>query len=108
MPVSEVAGGRSHPGHRFYTMADTPQKNNDQNKKVDLPKEGDPLFTLHHAQAEAALSDKNIDVDSSTNQYMTEEQQENVDEAMAPRDSQGFTRGQEEPGVIGSNAGGHK
>ncbi|OGX88324.1 hypothetical protein [Hymenobacter glacialis] len=91
-------------------MADTSKKDN-QNKepnKIEVPKEGDPLFTLHHAQAEAAVAAKNGDDASSvTNEYMTEEQQKNVDDAIAPRDSQGFIRGVHEPGIIGSNAGDH-
>jgi len=88
-------------------MADTPQKNNDQNK-VDVPKEGDPLFNLHHAQAEADLAEKNGGLGPTTNEYMTEDEQDNVDGSIAPRDSQGFIRGQEDSDVIGSNAGGHK
>ena len=88
-------------------MADTTQKQDDQNKKVAVPQEGDPLFTLHHAQAEAAVADKNGDASAVTNEYMSEDQQENVDEATVPRDSQGFVRGQDDSDVIGSNAGDH-
>ncbi|SDY67694.1 hypothetical protein [Hymenobacter psychrophilus] len=91
-------------------MSDTPNKDKQNNEpnKIAVPKEGDPLFTLHHAQAEAAVAAKNNDDTSSvTNEYMTEEQQQNVDEAMVPRDSQGFIRGVNEPGIIGSNAGDH-
>ncbi|MBT9394917.1 hypothetical protein KLP40_17255 [Hymenobacter sp. NST-14] len=97
-------------------MSDTPKKDNQQSttptneapNKIDVPQEGDPLFTLHHAQAEAAVAAENQDASAVTNTYMTEEQQQNVDEAMLPRDSQGFVRGMSEPGVIGSNAGDHK
>ncbi|MFD2787400.1 hypothetical protein ACFSX6_18190 [Hymenobacter rubripertinctus] len=96
-------------------MTDTSKKDQQQQDKqaneptkIAVPKEGDPLFTLHHAQAEAAVAAKNEDASSVTNEYMTEEQQQNVDEAMVPRDSQGFIRGVNEPGIIGSNAGDHK
>jgi len=91
-------------------MADTSKKNNQDNdqNKVEMPKEGDPLFTLHHAQAEAALAAKGEDVSAATNEYMTEEEQENVEKGMTPRDSQGFVRGQDDSDRIGSNAGGHK
>lgn len=91
-------------------MSNTSKKENQNNEanKIDVPKEGDPLFTLHHAQAEAAVAAENgNDLSSVTNEYMTEEQQRNVDEAMVPRDSQGFIRGVNEPGIIGSNAGDH-
>ena len=88
---------------------DNQKKDNQTNEpnKIAVPKEGDPLFTLHHAQAEAEVAAKNDDASSVTNEYMTEEQQQNVDEAMVPRDSQGFIRGVNEPGIIGSNAGDH-
>lgn len=83
-----------------------------KNKKADTAKTenqtGDPLFTLHHAQAEAELAKHNGGLGPTTNVYVTNDEEENIDEAIAPIDSQGFTRGEEEPGVIGSNAGDHK
>ncbi|MBC6610734.1 MULTISPECIES: hypothetical protein [Hymenobacter] len=87
-------------------MANDPKKNNQA--KTDLPKEGDPLFNLHHAQAEAELAKKNGGLGPTTNEYMTEDEQDNVDASIAPRDSQGFVRGQDDSDVIGSNAGDHK
>jgi hypothetical protein len=87
-------------------MANSPKKS-DVDKKEEI-KTGDPLFTLHHAQAEAELAKKNGGLGPTTNVYVTDQEEENIDESIAPRDSQGFTRGEEEPGVIGSNAGGHK
>jgi hypothetical protein len=91
-------------------MADS-SKNN-KNKKADTTnaeiKVGDPLFNLHHAQAEAELAKHNGGLGPTTNVYVTNEEEENIDEAIAPIDSQGFTRGEDEPNVIGSNAGDHK
>ncbi|OGX88780.1 hypothetical protein BEN47_08535 [Hymenobacter lapidarius] len=82
-------------------------KKSDADKKEEI-KTGDPLFTLHHAQAEAELAKNNGGLGPTTNVYVTDQEEENIDASIAPRDSQGFTRGEEEPGVIGSNAGGHK
>ena len=88
-------------------MATTPQKKNSENKAPE-PQPGDPLFTLHHAQAEAALAEKNGGLGPTTNVYVTNEEEENIDEATAPRDSQGFRRGESDSDLIGSNAGDHK
>ena len=86
-------------------MANSPKKSDADKEEI---KTGDPLFTLHHAQAEAELAKHNGGLGPTTNVYVTNQEEENIDEAIAPRDSQGFTRGEDEPGVIGSNAGGHK
>ena len=83
-----------------------------KNKKADTAnaeiKAGDPLFTLHHAQAETELAKNNGGLGPTTNVYVTNDEEENIDGSIAPIDSQGFTRGEEESGVIGSNAGDHK
>ena len=87
----------------------TSSKQPADNKNIPpIPTEGDPLLTLHFAQAEAALAEKNGGLGPTTNVYVTNEEEANIDEAMVPRDSQGFVRGEDNPDVIGSNAGGHK
>lgn len=86
-------------------MAKSPKKSDAD--KSDI-KTGDPLFNLHHAQAEAELAKHNGGLGPTTNVYITSDEEENIDASIAPRDSQGFTRGAEEPGVIGSNAGDHR
>ena len=89
-------------------MADSTPKKKPATDSPEI-KAGDPLFTLHHAQAEAELAKHNGGLGPTTNVYVTsEEEEENIDESIAPIDSQGFTRGAEEPGIIGSNAGDHK
>lgn len=87
-------------------MATTPQKKNSENKAPE-PQPGDPLFTLHHAQAEAALAEKNGGLGPTTNVYVTNEEEENIDEATAPRDSQGQRRGENDDLVKGDSAGAH-
>ena len=86
-------------------MAKSPKKSDGDKSEI---KTGDPLFNLHHAQAEAELAKHNGGLGPTTNVYVTNDEEESIDESIAPRDSQGFTRGEEEPGVIGSNAGDHK
>ncbi|MET4074931.1 hypothetical protein [Hymenobacter sp. UYCo722] len=71
------------------------------------PTVGDPLFTLHHAQAEAELAKTTGGLGPTTNEYVSSDEEANIDEAMAPRDSQGFVRGENDPDIIGSNAGDH-
>ncbi|OGX91331.1 hypothetical protein [Hymenobacter coccineus] len=80
----------------------------DNKNTPPVPVEGDPLFTLHFAQAEAALKEKNGGLGPTSNQYVSDAEEANIDEAMVPRDSQGFVRGEEDPDAVGSNAGGHK
>ncbi|GAA4346686.1 hypothetical protein GCM10023185_01200 [Hymenobacter saemangeumensis] len=70
--------------------------------------EHDPLFNLKHAQAEAELAKNTGGLGPTTNVYITTDEEASIDEASVPRDSQGFIRGVQEPGVIGSNAGDHK
>ena len=82
-------------------MADTP-------KKKDATPTGDPLLNLHFAQAEAALAAQNGGLGPTTNEYVSSDEEENIDQATLPRDSQGFVRGQADSGIDGSHAGGHK
>lgn len=76
---------------------------NQSKKKTEEPQPGDPLFNLKHAQAEAAMEQTTDDFGPVTNQYTSDEEQEEIRDA-GPRDSQGFRRGEDEPPVIGSNA----
>ena len=86
-------------------MAKSPKKSDADKSEI---KTGDPLFNLHHAQAEAELAKHNGGLGPTTNVYITSDEEESIDASIAPRDSQGFTRGEEEPGIIGSKAGDHK
>ncbi|NVO85544.1 hypothetical protein [Hymenobacter terrestris] len=87
------------------TMANQPNKQ-PENKQTDKSlKEGDPLFNLKHAEAESALAEKNDGLGPTTNVYMTEAEESNIDNG--PRDSQGTRRGEQNPGREGSNAGTH-
>lgn len=81
-------------------MANKPQT------KPATPKEGDPLFNLKHAEAEADLAKKNGGLGPTTNVYMTEDEESNIDDG--PRDSQGTRRGEQNPAREGSNAGTHQ
>ncbi|TPG67416.1 hypothetical protein [Hymenobacter nivis] len=88
-------------------MSTSSKKPTDNENTPPVPVEGDPLFTLHFAQAEAALKEKNGGLGPTSNQYVSNDEEENIDEALTPRDSQGFVRGEEDPDRTGSNAGGH-
>ncbi|MGY2131659.1 hypothetical protein ACW9KT_05500 [Hymenobacter sp. HD11105] len=81
-------------------MANQPKKKNED------PQPGDPLFNLKHAQAEAELAQKNGGLGPLTNEYITTDEDEALDEG--PRDNQGFRRGENEPPILGSSAGNHK
>ena len=72
------------------------------------PAIGDPLFNLHHAEAEAELAKTTGGLGPTTNEYVSSEEEADIDAATAPRDSQGFVRGQNGPNVAGSSAGDHK
>ena len=87
------------------SMATNSKKPTEQPDKITA---GDPLLTLHYAQAEAELAKTTGGLGPTTNVYVTDEEEENIDAAIAPRDSQGFVRGKSEPGIIGSSAGDHK
>ena len=85
-------------------MAANSKKNAD---KTSTPQAGDPLFNLHHAQAEAELARTTGGLGPTTNEYVSTEEEAAIDSATAPRDSQGFMRGENATGVFGSSAGDH-
>jgi hypothetical protein len=85
-------------------MATNPKKPAD---KSTTPPVGDPLFNLHHAQAEAELAKNTGGLGPTTNVYVSSEEEEDIDAATAPRDSQGFQRGENQSDTIGSSAGDH-
>lgn len=66
---------------------------------------GDPLFNLKHAEAEADLSQRTGGLGPETNEYMTTDEDDELDEG--PRDSQGQRRGETDPTDEGSTAGRH-
>lgn len=74
----------------------------------NAPIAGDPLFNLHHAEAEAELAKTTGGLGPTTNEYISSDEEASIDEAIAPRDSQGFVRGENATNVIGSHAGDHK
>ena len=63
----------------------------------------DPLFTLKHAEAEAALGP--IASPQPTDEYATDADTDDLDEG--PRDSQGQRCGETDPTDQGSHAGKH-
>jgi hypothetical protein len=67
--------------------------------------EGDPLFNLKHAQAEAELTQNTGGLGPETNVYMSSDEDSEIDEG--PRDSQGQRRGEPGSGDEGSTAGRH-
>lgn len=72
------------------------------------PIAGDPLFNLHHAEAEAELAKTTGGLGPTTNEYVSTDEEADIDEAIAPRDSQGFVRGENSSNEVGSSAGDHK
>ena len=72
------------------------------------PASGDPLFNLHHAEAEAELARTTGGLGPTTNEYVSSDEDADIDAATAPRDSQGFVRGENDADVTGSSAGDHK
>lgn len=86
-------------------MAKAPKKTAISKPQIQI---GDPLFNLHHAQAEAELTKHTGGRGPTTNVYVTSDEEATIDEATAPRDSQGFIRGGEEPGILGGSASDHK
>ena len=72
------------------------------------PVAGDPLFNLHHAEAEAELAKTTGGLGPTTNEYVSTDEEADIDEAIAPRDSQGFVRGENSANAPGSSAGDHK
>ncbi|HEX8660083.1 MAG TPA: hypothetical protein VF690_21240 [Hymenobacter sp.] len=85
-----------------FTMA---QPNSKPNQNAD-ENEHDPLFNLKHAQAEAELEQHTNGLGPITNEYITSDEDDEIDEG--PRDSQGFRRGENNTDVDGTSAGDHK
>ena len=83
-------------------MTTNPKKPTDKTSAV-----GDPLFNLHHAEAEAELAKTTGGLGPTTNEYTTSDEEADTDAAIAPRDSQGFVRGENPANESGSNAGDH-
>jgi hypothetical protein len=82
-------------------MAQSPRKTNNH----AAPPQGDPLFNLKHAQAEAELVQNTQGMGPITNQYVSTDEDTELDEG--PRDSQGLRRGEPTPTDAGSTAGRH-
>ncbi|WP_210519602.1 hypothetical protein [Hymenobacter terricola] len=76
-----------------------------KSKQNPSPDEHDPLFNLKHAQAEADLAQHNQGLGPVTNEYVTTDEEAEIDEG--PRDSQGQRRGETDPTDEGSTAGRH-
>ena len=72
------------------------------------PAIGDPLFNLHHAEAEAELAKTTGGLGPTTNEDLSSDEEAAIDDATAPRDSQGSVRGASNTNATGSNAGDHK
>jgi hypothetical protein len=80
------------------------QSNSKSNQKA-ADNEHDPLFNLKHAQAEADLAAKTNGLGPVTNEYVTTDEDDEIDEG--PRDSQGQRRGEPDNLDEGSTAGRH-
>jgi hypothetical protein len=78
---------------------------NSKSKQNDAAEEHDPLFNLKHAQAEAELSQQTNGLGPVTNEYVTTDEDSEIDEG--PRDSQGQRRGETDSTDEGSTAGSH-
>ena len=83
-----------------------------KDSKTETPQPGDPLFNLHHAEAEAALAAKNpvalTQLGLAANADATAAPDDDDDDATAtpgPLDSQGQRRGQPTDPAVGSTAG---
>ncbi|WP_201983110.1 hypothetical protein [Hymenobacter rubidus] len=78
---------------------------NSKSKQNATPEEHDPLFNLKHAQAEADLAQTTNGLGPVTNEYVTTDEDDEIDEG--PRDSQGQRRGETGTPDEGSTAGRH-
>ncbi|MBG8552602.1 hypothetical protein [Hymenobacter guriensis] len=76
-----------------------------QPNKSAAPEAGDPLFNLKHAQAESELAQKTGGLGPVTNEYVSTDEDEALDEG--PRDKQGHRRGESGSEDTGSTAGRH-
>lgn len=74
-------------------------------KKPAANEAGDPLFNLKHAQAESELAQHTGGLGPVTNEYITTDEDEALDEG--PRDKQGHRRGESGTDDAGSTAGRH-
>lgn len=91
------------PAAAFLFMATNSKKPTDKPAAT-----GDPLFNLHHAEAEAELAKTTGGLGPTTNEYVSSDEEAAIDDATAPRDSQGSIRGAAGANVTGSSAGDHK
>lgn len=106
--ISTLAGvGPYHSTPAAHIPADTlpMAQPNSKPKQDSAQEEHDPLFNLKHAQAEADLAQKNNGLGPVTNEYVTTDEDSEIDEG--PRDSQGQRRGETDPTDEGSTAGRH-
>ena len=87
-------------------MANSANKKEGASQSSDL-QAGDPLFNLHHAQAEAELVKNTGGLGPTTNVYVSSDEEDTIEDATTPRDSQGFVRGQNASNNTGSSAGEH-
>ncbi len=78
---------------------------NQPKNQSNEPQPGDPLFNLKHAQAEAELQQNTGGLGPLTNEYITTDEDESLDEG--PRDKQGHRRGEPDGPETGSTAGRH-
>ena len=78
-------------------------QSNSKSKQNSAAEEHDPPFNLKHAQAEADLAQNTNGLGPVTNQYVTSDEDAEIDEG--PRDSQGQRRGETDPTDEGSTAG---
>ena len=80
-------------------------QSNSKSKQDSNQEEYDPLFNLKHAQAEADLAQTTNGLGPVTNEYVTTDEDDEIDEG--PRDSQGQRRGEQAPPDAGTAAGRH-
>ena len=84
-------------------MADNKKK--DSQHPEDL--HTDSLLNLKFAEAEADLSTHNGGLGPTTNEYVTDDENQEITKAEGPVDSQGQRRGEIDSSREGSNAGNH-
>ena len=89
------------------SKANNKSNQNNKSKQENTQPEHDPLFNLKHAQAEAELATNTNGLGPVTNVYVTRDEDEEIESGIASRDSQGFSRGINEPDATGSSAGNH-
>ncbi len=98
--------GPYHSGLAAYIPAGShPMAQSNSKSPNNTNEEHDPLFNLKHAQAEADLAQNTNGLGPVTNEYVTTDEDDEIDEG--PRDSQGQRRGETDPNDEGSTAGRH-